>query len=110
MGNDLTIERHQVRITVLKKHFHEEFVLKYAADPERWNECTHFEVGQQFVTPLDAPWEMPPGFCGWAWADIQKLVYGMARGGQDAFVTCCTDGYRPVIFCLEKITGEITSD
>lgn len=110
MGNSLAIEKHQVRITVLKKHFHGEFVKKYAADPERWTECKHFEVGQQFVTALDAPWEMPPGFCGWAWADIQKLVYGMARGGQDAFVTCCTDGYRPVIFSLEKIEGETSGD
>jgi uncharacterized repeat protein (TIGR04076 family) len=105
MGNDLTIEKHKVRITVLKKHFHEQFVAEYAADPDRWTECQHFKVGQQFVTALEAPWEMPPGFCGWAWADIQKLVYGMARGGQDAFVTCCTDGYRPVIFSLEKLEG-----
>jgi uncharacterized repeat protein (TIGR04076 family) len=45
---------------------------------------------------------MPEGFCGWAWADIQKLVYGMARGGQKVFVTCCTDGYRPVVFKLER--------
>ena len=43
------------------------------------------------------------GFCGWAWADIEKLVYGMARGGNDVFVTCCTDGYRPVVFKLEKV-------
>jgi len=103
MSNDLTIERHQVRITVLKKHFHREFVEKYAANPEGWTECKHFEVGQTFVTSREAPWEMPEGFCGWAWADIQKLVYGMARGGQDVFVTCCTDGYRPVVFKLEKV-------
>jgi uncharacterized repeat protein (TIGR04076 family) len=104
MNNRLTIERHQVRITVLEKHFHREFVEEYAAYPENWTECRHFEVGQQFYTPVEAPWEMPEGFCGWAWADMQKLVYGMARGGQDVFVTCCTDGYRPVIFLLEKIT------
>ena len=46
---------------------------------------------------------MPEGFCGWAWADIQKTVYGMARGGRKQFVTCCTDGYRPVVFLLEQI-------
>jgi uncharacterized repeat protein (TIGR04076 family) len=51
----------------------------------------------------EAPWVMPEGFCGWAWADLQKLVYGMARGGQEMFVTCCTDGYRPVIFLIEKL-------
>ena len=27
----------------------------------------------------------------------------MARGGRKKFVTCCTDGYRPVIFLLEQI-------
>jgi len=110
MGNDLTVERHRVRITVLKKHFHAEFVAKYACNPQRWTECGHFEVGQEFVTSREAPWALPEGFCGWAWADIQKLVYGMARGGQDVFVTCCTDGYRPVIFKLEKLkdTAETT--
>jgi len=106
MTNTLTIQRHRVRITVLKKLFHQEFVDRFAANPEHWKACTHFEEGQEFVTALDAPWEMPAGFCGWAWADMQKLVYGMARGGQDVFVTCCTDGYRPVIFKLEKVRDE----
>ena len=103
MANRLTIEEHRVKITVLKKYFHKEFIEQYAANPERWRECGLFEVGQEFVTSQQAPWEMPEGFCGWAWADMQKLVYGMARGGQDVFVTCCTDGYRPVIFKLEKL-------
>ena len=103
MSNNLTMERHQVRITVLKKHFHKEFVEEYAVNPEGWTECKQFEVGQEFVTSKEAPWEMPEGFCGWAWADIQKLVHGMARGGLDVFVTCCTDGYRPAVFKLEKV-------
>ena len=99
----MVLKEHQVKITVLKKLFHHEFVDKYAAQPEKWRPCDHFELGQEFITSLKAPWEMPAGFCGWAWADIQKLVYGMARGGQDVFVTCCTDGYRPVVFKLEKL-------
>lgn len=86
MSNELTIRRHRVRITVLKKHFHKEFVQKYACNPESWTECRHFEEGQEFLTSREAPWKMPEGFCGWAWADIQKLVYGMARGGQNVFV------------------------
>ena len=109
MSNALHVERNRVRITVLKKYFHEEFIEKYAADPERWTPCEVLEEGQEFVTNRGAPWEMPPGFCGWAWADMQKLVYGMARGGQDVFVTCCTDGYRPVIFKLEKLPAEVDS-
>ncbi|MBT3275847.1 MAG: TIGR04076 family protein [Spirochaetales bacterium] len=106
MSNELTIEMNRVRVTVLKKYFHKDFVDQYAANPEKWAECGKFEVGQEFVTSREAPWEMPKGFCSWAWADMQKLVYGMAKGGQDVFVTSCTDGYRPVIFKLEKVKDD----
>jgi uncharacterized repeat protein (TIGR04076 family) len=81
MAKGLNSREHPVRITVLKKHFHREFAEKYTANPEDWTECKHFEVGQEFMASKEAPWEMPEGFCGWAWADIQKLVLGMARGG-----------------------------
>ena len=67
-------------------------VEKYAASPEKWSPCTHFNVGDEFITDLERPWDIPRGFCGWAWADIQRTVYGMARGGQDVFITCRTDG------------------
>ena len=97
------LESYRVKITVMKKLYHADMVAAYAAKPENWSECTHFAVGDEYITDLNEPWKMPEGFCGWAWADIQKTVYGMARGGQDVFVTCCTDGYRPVVFKLEKI-------
>ena len=103
MSNNLSIEKHRVKITVMKKDFNEDLVRAYAANPDSGTECTHFEIGDEFITDLERPWDMPEGFCGWAWADIQRTVYGMARGGQDVFITCCTDGYRPVIFKLEKI-------
>ena len=103
MEKSTKLESHSVKITVMKKLFHEDLVKDYAQNPEKWTPCTHFNVGDVFVTDKDEPWKMPNGFCGWAWADIQKLVYGMARGGQDVFVTSCTDGYRPVIFKLEKL-------
>lgn len=103
MENTLSIRKHRVKITVMKKLFHPDMVEQFAASPENWTPCRQFEVGDEFVTDLEQPWAMPEGFCGWAWADIQRTVYGMARGGQDVFVTCCTDGYRPVVFKLEKI-------
>jgi len=103
MSNNLSIEKHRVKITVVKKHFHEDLVRDFAANPDAWAPCSHFQIGDEFITDLERPWDMPEGFCGWAWADIQRTVYGMARGGQDVFVTCCTDGYRPVVFKLEKI-------
>jgi len=93
----------QIWITVMKKLFNEDMVRDHTANPEGWTPCKCFEVGDVFITDLDKPWNIPDGFCGWAWADIQKTVYGMARGGRKKFVTCCTDGYRPVIFLLEQI-------
>ncbi len=103
MNEQYAIDKRRVKITVVKKIFNKELVQKYTYNPAEWHECTHFNVGDEFITSQDAPWEMPEGFCGWAWADIQKLVYGIARDGQNCFVTCCTDGYRPVFFLLEKL-------
>ena len=103
MSNNLTIQKHRVKITVMKKFYNPELVRDFAANPDSWAPCSHFEIGDEFITDLERPWDMPEGFCGWAWADIQRTVYGMARGGQDVFITCCTDGYRPVVFKLEKL-------
>ena len=103
MKSHLAIEKHVVKITVLKKHYHPEYVELYTANPDEWSECTHFNIGDTFYTDPDLPWVMPEGFCHWGWVDIQKLVYGIARGGQKCFVSCCTDGYRPVIFALERV-------
>ena len=103
MAENFKIEQHPVKITVMKKTYNPEMVERYAANPDGWAPCSHFEIGDEFVTDPVRPWDMPEGFCGWAWADIQRMVYGMARGGQKCFVTCCTDGYRPVIFKLERI-------
>lgn len=94
---------YSVRITVQKKLFHEDMIQQYTDEPDKWQPCTVFEVGQEFIISADEPWEKPDGFCGWAWADMQKLIYGMSRGGRERFVTCCTDGYRPVVFLLERI-------
>lgn len=103
MDRDMFPSRHQVKITVLRKLFHEDLVERYT-DSDGWAPCSHFEVGQEFVVSAATPWDMPEGFCGWAWADMQQKVWGMARGGPNVFVTCCTDGYRPVVFLLEKLT------
>ena len=101
--NNIDLKSYSIKITVIKKLFHADLVNEYANNPSVWTPCNHFEVGDVFITDKLKPWEMPKGFCGWAWADIQKTVYGMARGGQEIFITSCTDGYRPVIFKLERI-------
>ena len=41
----MVLKEHQVKITVLKKLFHQEFVDKYAYQPEKWGPCDHFEQG-----------------------------------------------------------------
>jgi len=94
---------HAVRITVQKRLFHQDLVDAFADNPESWTPCRKFAEGDVFIVAQDAPWDKPEGFCGWAWADIQKMVWGMSRGGPRRFVTSCTDGYRPVIFLLEQM-------
>ena len=70
-------------------------------------ECDRFEVGQEFeVDSLSCP----PGFCNWAYADIQRDIVHVLFGGsypwmedKGVAVSCCTDGLRPVIFKIERI-------
>jgi len=94
----------KVRITVLRRTLNEDFLKEYA--DEMWKPCSVFRDGQEFVA---TPAVMPEGFCGWAWADIQGIVMTLARGGNflgvrpGIFITCCTDGFRPVAFKLERI-------
>ena len=98
---------YKVRITVVKKTFNTEFVEAYtdgcSFKPEG---CCHaFAVGHEFI----CEGHMPEGFPDWAWCDMQKYVMTLARGGNflgckpGVFVTCCTDGFRPVFYKLERI-------
>ncbi len=105
MSTEMYPSRHKVKITVLKRLHHKDLIEKYT-DTGDWGPCSHFDDGQEFIVSEDRPWDMPSGFCGWAWADVEKIVWGMARGGPNVFVTCCTDGYRPVIFLLEKMPNQ----
>jgi len=97
----------KVRITVLKKTFNTDFIEAYA-EPDTFypSGCCHdYDVGQEFTSDG----HMPEGFSDWAWADMQKYVMTLARGGNflgvkpGLFVTCCTDGFRPVFYKLERI-------
>ena len=96
-----------VKITVLRRPLNRDFLEEYA--DEIWTPCERLQDGQEFVSQCV---NMPEGFCSWAWADIQKYVMTLARGGNfigvkpGVFVTCCTDGFRPVTFKLERIEAE----
>ena len=97
----------QVRITVLKTSFNTEFADAYTEPYQGrpWKPCNLVHEGQEFVSD---GW-MPEGFCSHAWADILRYVMVLARGGDfvgvksGTFVTCCTDGFRPVFFKIERI-------
>ena len=68
--------------------------------------CTAFEVGQSF----DAGWDIPEGFCSFAWADIHKDVKMIQCNGnpvrirQDhTTISCCKDALCPVVFRIERL-------
>ncbi len=78
--------------------------------------CPLLGDGQEFVVPSTL--EKPQGFCDWAWTDIHKFVVALSRGGNfsqdifagwmkdsDSMVVCCTDGVRPVVFEIRRLSG-----
>jgi len=98
----------QVKITVLRRTLNDDFLTECGT--HIWEPCSAFCEGQEFTVGQDA--NMPAGFCSWAWCDIQKYVLTLARGGDfvgskpGVTVACCTDGYRPVFFKIERIAPE----
>jgi uncharacterized repeat protein (TIGR04076 family) len=97
--------RYPVRITVLRRLYHKELYEQYGQTLGA--PCTKVADGQEFLVDLEAM--MPEGFCSWAWTEIFKYVLVLARGGDlhgskpGVFVACCGDGYRPVLFKLERV-------
>jgi uncharacterized repeat protein (TIGR04076 family) len=100
------------KITVLKTLYHQELAEAYRRPDIHRGPCPFFDEGQEFV--VDRFGERPAGFdCTWAWDDIHKIVFAMVQGGEfgrwmqdpNTFISCCTDGIKPVIFKLEKLEG-----
>jgi uncharacterized repeat protein (TIGR04076 family) len=88
-----------VKITVLKKTFNKDFADEFRDG--KGSICSVFEEGQEFI--VNSVWSKPEGFCDWAWGDIRTLILAVDGGKVNPFVTCCTDGFRPVFFKLELI-------
>lgn len=94
----------KVKITVLKRMIHPDVVDEYAS----WNmvPCQVFKDGQEFIVEDDTV--LPQGFCAWAYADIHKYIMltrldGNPRLKQEGTaIACCTDGFRPVVFKIER--------
>jgi uncharacterized repeat protein (TIGR04076 family) len=102
----------KVRITVVKRALHQELVdhyIKAERYPKGYGPCSLWPDGVSFE--VEGFPEKPADFpCDWAWADIQRDV-AMVLFGADLpwmthpgkAVTCCTDGFRPVSFLVERI-------
>ena len=98
------------KITVLKKMYDVALAQEYFRPELLGGPCDLFEVGQEFI--VGELGHRPPDFaCDWAWNDLQKALTALTLDGdlsrwmKDAgtFVTCCTDGIKPVVFKLERI-------
>jgi uncharacterized repeat protein (TIGR04076 family) len=94
-----------VKITVLRRTRFDDLLEKYGT--HIWEPCDTFREGQELLVGKGCM--MPEGFCSWAWCDIHKYVLTLARGGNFAgsrpgvTVACCSDGYRPVFFAIERV-------
>jgi uncharacterized repeat protein (TIGR04076 family) len=106
MEDEMTV----VRITVLKRALHAD--LAKAHSGSQIKPCEVFKDGQEFI----AGFNMPEGFCDWAWTDISRMTLALLTGGSfdrgvfkgwmkrdNTAVACCTDGFRPVTFKLERV-------
>ena len=88
-----------VKITVLKTTVQKDLE---SIRGGKVNRCDRFEEGHEFV--VEVPWYPPEGFCQWAWADIRTYIGLVHTGGMEQTVACCTDGFRPVFFKLERLS------
>lgn len=94
------------KITVLKRCINQEIIKEYVSEGD-FDLCPKFKEGQEFF--LDYA-EIPENFCSWAWADIQRDLVAIMYGAdfpwikeKGKHVACCTDGFRPVVFLIERV-------
>ena len=98
----------RVRITVLKRLYHQDLVDQYVLPEKRdtYLSCYRFQEGDEFIVE---GFEMPEGFCPWAWADIHREIIAVKCNAEfpvstepGCIIASCTDGLRPVIFKVER--------
>ena len=92
-------ENFSCKITVLKRTLNADWGKEFRNS--EGNRCEIFSEGQEFI--IESPWSAPEGFCHWAWADIRTFIHLVQEGKFETFVSCCTDGFRPVFFKIERI-------
>jgi uncharacterized repeat protein (TIGR04076 family) len=89
----------KIKITVLKRTLNDEWNKEFRGG--RVTLCKQFQDGQEFT--IESPRVKPEGFCDWAWADIRTYVNLVDAGKYDTSIPCCTDGFRPVFFKVERV-------
>lgn len=103
----------KVKITVLRREFYREYADAYLTEGASVGPCPLLNEGDTFIFEGNA--QMPEGFCPWAWVDIYPSVSAISSGAsytpwnkqEGQTIVCCTDGIRPVVFCVQAITGTI---
>jgi uncharacterized repeat protein (TIGR04076 family) len=93
-----TAKKYALKITVLKRGFEKDLVDNLKTGPK--GPCTRFSDGQEFK--VTSQWAMPEKFCEWAYADIRAYI-PMVLGQGNPIAVCCTDGFRPVFFKIERV-------
>ena len=96
----------RVRITVLKKTRNSEIIDEYCnADLPI---CPNVKEDREYIVEEDG--EKPEGFCSEAYADIREDIMHLFFEGdfprlkkKGTMIASCSDGFRPVIFLLERI-------
>ena len=99
----------KIKITVVKRlnfndiHANSDLGCSANIDPV----CDEFMEGQEFITDMA---RVPEGFCAGAFVDISRFVSGLRAGANYPWMNekgkalvCCTDGFRTVVFRLERI-------
>lgn len=99
-----------VRIKVVHRALHADLAREYGG--REITACEVLRDGQEFITSF----AKPEGMCDWAWNDISRGVFALLTGGSfdhgvfrgwmkdgSTLLACCTDGFRPVSFLLERI-------
>ena len=98
------------KITVLKTNYFEDLAEEYRRPDVHQGPCPFFKVGDEFI--VNYLTEKSADFnCDWAWHDIHKILMTLMTNGdfgtwmknKNNFITCCTDGVKPVVFKIERL-------
>jgi uncharacterized repeat protein (TIGR04076 family) len=92
-------KKYACKLTVLRRGFEKEYADRFRNG--QGAPCPRFKDGQEFT--ITSQWALPAGFCEWAWGDIRTYIHDVFAGASGTTVACCTDGFRPVFFKIERV-------